>query len=206
MFMLWPLKLAMRVISLLFTAMLAYFVISGIQVILAARLHEGTTHLHAASTIVVIGSSVDHNAPSKDLQGRLTEALDCYRAHLAPTIMVTGVAPSGGPNVANFEVAWFEQNGVPKSALRPAIVAKNTATQLHQIGAALGSKRSAIIVTDALDAFWTAKVAAHDGITAQLAPAVSSEQAPYSHISTVLAQAGAIAVGRIVGFDRIFWV
>lgn len=206
MFMLWPLKLAMRVISLLFTVMVAYFVISGVQVVLGARLHQGTSHLHPASTIVMIGGSVDHNAPSKDLQGRLTEALNCYRAHLAPTIMVTGVAPSGGPSVANFELAWFEQNGVPKSALRPAVVAKNTAAQLHQVGEVLGNKRTAIIVTDALEAFWTAKVAAHDGITTQLAPAVNSEQAPYSHISTVLAQAGAIALGRIVGFDRIFWV
>lgn len=204
MFMLWPFKLAMKLVSLIFTVMLAYFVFSGVQVVLFSRLHQGTTHLRSASTIVLIGSSVNNNAASPDLQNRLTEALDCYQAHLAPTIIVTGANQAGAPTVANFEVAWLEQNGVPKSALQRAL-GSDTSAQLHMVAEVMNTNHSAIIVTNALDAFWTSKVAEHYGMTPQIAPAVNSEQAPYKHATTVLAQAGAVALGRIVGFNRIFW-
>ena len=205
MFILWPLKLAMRAISLLFTAMVLFFIFSGVQVILYSRLHEGTTHLHPASTIVVIGGAMNKSAATPDLRGRLSEALDCYRAHLAPSIIVTGVAPLGKPNVTSFETTWFEQHGVPRAVLRQA-VGSNTAAQLQLAGEEMGTARSAIIVTDALAAFWTAKDAAHNDISAQMAPATNSEIPAYRLATTVLSQAGAIAVGRIVGFNRIFWV
>jgi uncharacterized SAM-binding protein YcdF (DUF218 family) len=202
MFMLWPLKLAFKIIELILSAMILYYIVSGFQVVLASDISQSATALKPASAIVVIGSAVDNSAPSADLLHRLQDGLSLYNAKLAPKILVTGTAANGQ---ADFEKAWYEQNGVAKRAI-VAVQGNNTAAQLSAVAKRVGSTPSVIIVTDALDAFWTAKVAAHDGLSAQLTPAPGSKQAAYKHIGTVLTQASAIALGRIVGFNRIFWV
>lgn len=204
MFMLWPFKIAMRLIELIFSAMVIYVIVSCVQVVMASSLPTATSRYSPASAIVVIGAAVANNAPSADLQARIDEAMKLYGAHLATKIFVTGTSPLGGPNLADSEKALFEQAGVPAASITP-IVGGDTAAQLATAAVALGSSRSAIIVTDALHAFFTAKVAAHEGIRAQIAPAIGSKGSPWRHIGTILDQGSAIALGRIVGFQRIPW-
>lgn len=204
MFMLWPFKIALKVIEAIFSAMVIYLVVSAVQVVMASSLPQAATAFTPASAIVMIGSAASNNAASPDLQARIDEAVALYDAHLATKILVTGTAAIGGPNIPDSEVALLEQRSVPKAAIT-AVVGGNTAAQLSQVASTLGPKATAIIVTDALDAFWTAKVAAHDAIAAQIAPAVDSGKSVYKHVGTIFGQASAIAVGRIVGFQRIPW-
>ena len=204
MFMLWPFKFALRIIEMIFSAMVIYLIVSAVQVVTASNLATATSSFSRASAIVVMGAPASNNAPSPDLQARIDEAMALYHAHLASRILVTGTAPLNGPNLADSEKALLEQAGVPHSAITP-VVGGDSAAQLAAVGVALGAKNTAIIVTDALHAFWLEKVAADDDIKAQIAPAVDSEKSSWRHVGTILDQASAIALGRIVGFQRIPW-
>jgi uncharacterized SAM-binding protein YcdF (DUF218 family) len=194
----------MKLVSLVVTAAVIYFVISGVQVVLSAKLPQGTTMLKSSATIVVLGSSVDQNAPSADLLNRLEEGLKCYQAHLAPTFTVTGTDVSGQANVANAERGWLEVNGVSKSAIQ-TVSGSNTASQLQAAAAVIGAGQKVIIVTDAMDTYWVKAIAVHYRLRPQIAPALNSERPFYDQISTVLTQASAVAAGRIIGFERATW-
>jgi hypothetical protein len=194
MFLRWPFKIFMKLVSLVVTAAAIYFIISGVQVVLGARLPQGTKVLKSAATIIVLGSSVDENPASADVVNRLEEGLNCFHAHLAPTLTVTGAVAE----------AWLEQNGVLPSDLR-VVSGANTASQLQAAASKIGAGQKVIIVTDAMDAYWVRGTAVHYGLLPQITPALDSERPFYDQIGTVLSQAGAVAVGRIIGFERATW-
>jgi hypothetical protein len=201
MFVRWPLKFMMKLATLIVAAAAIYFMVSAVQVVLASKVPSGTKGLTAASTIVITGSSVDQNAPSGDLLARLQEGLACYQAHLSSSLTVTGTAATGEAGV---ETSWLEENGVPKSAIDP-VTGSDTASQLQAAATALHTGREVIIVTDAMDTLWVRDVAIRDGLKPEIAPGLGSERPFYDQLGTVLSQAGAVAVGRIIGFSRASW-
>jgi hypothetical protein len=194
MFLRWPFKIVMKLASLVVTAAVVYFIVSGVQVVLGAKLPQGTKALKSAATILVLGSSTDQSPASADLVNRLEEGLNCFHAHLAPTLTVTGAVAE----------AWLEQNGVLSSDIQITDGA-NTASQLHAVANKIGANQKVIIVTDAMDAYWVRGTAVHYRLLPQIAPALESERPFYDQIGTVLSQAGAVAVGRIIGFERATW-
>jgi hypothetical protein len=204
MFLRWPFKILMKLTSLAVTAAVIYFIISGVQVVLGARLAEGTKSLKPAATIIVLGSSVDQNAPSADLVNRLEAGLKCFQSHLASTFTVTGTDVPGQANVASVEAGWLEVNGVPKSEIH-LVSGANTASQIYAAASEAGNGQEVIIVTDAMDALWVQGTAVHYHLHPQIAPALNSERPFYDQIGTVLSQAGAVALGRIIGFERATW-
>jgi uncharacterized SAM-binding protein YcdF (DUF218 family) len=197
----WPFKILMKLVSLVVTAAVIYVIISGVQVVLGSKVPQGTKALTSASAIIVLGSSVEQNAPSADFVHRLEEALTCFHDHLAQTFIVTGT----NLRQTNAGKAWLEQNGVPSSAIN-FVNGANTAAQLQAAAAKTGAGQNAIVVTDAMDALWVRGTAVHYRLHPQIAPALDSERPFYDQIGTVLSQAGAVAVGRIIGFERATWV
>ena len=185
----------MKLVSLVVTAAVIYLIVSGVQVVLAAKLPQGTKTLKAAATILVLGSSVEQSPLSADLVNRLEEGLNCFNDHLAPSLTVT----------ATDAKAWLEQNGVPKSDDIQVVNGANTASQLQAAATTIGGGKKVIIVTDAMDAYWVRGTAVHYGLRPQIAPALNSERPFYDQLGTVLSQASAVAVGRILGFQRTSW-
>jgi len=204
MFIRWPLKVMMKLASLVATAAVVYLIISGVQVILAAKIPQGTKALTHAATIIVLGSSVEQNAPSADLVNRLEEGLKCFNDHLAPSLTVTGTDADGQADVAGVEASWLEVNGVAKKDIQ-VVSGSNTASQLQVAATEIGVGRKVIVVTDAMDAYWVRGTAVHYGLRPQIAPALGSERPFYDQLGTVLSQASAVAVGRLFGFERANW-
>jgi DUF218 domain len=204
MFMRWPLKVMMKLASLVVAAAVIYLIISGVQVVLAAKIPQGTKALTSAATIIVLGSSVEQNAPSADLVDRLEEGLKCFNDHLAPSITVTGTDANGQADVAGDEASWLEENGVAKKDIQ-VVSSANTASQLQVAATNVGAGRKVIVVTDAMDAFWVRGTAVHYGLHPQIAPALGSERPFYDQLGTVFSQASAVAVGRVFGFERASW-
>jgi hypothetical protein len=195
MFLRWPLKMLMKLVSLVVTAAVIYLIVSGVQVVLAAKLPQGTKTLKPAATILVLGSSVAQSPLSADLVNRLEEGLKCFNDHLAPSLTVTAADAK----------AWLEQNGVPKSNDIQVVNGANAASQLQAAATTIGGGKKVIIVTDAMDAYWVRGTAVHYGLRPQIAPALGSERPFYDQLGTVLSQASAVAVGRILGFERASW-
>jgi hypothetical protein len=190
----WPLKVMMKLASLVVLAVVVYVIVSGVQVILGARIPQGTKALSPAATIIVLGSSLDQSPLSADLSNRLQEGLKCFNDHLAPSITVTGAGM----------VAQLELDGVAKKDIQ-MVSGSNTAAQLQVAAADVGAGQKVIIVTDAMDAYWVRGTAVHYGLRPQIAPALSSERPFYDQLGTVLSQASAVAVGRVFGFERASW-
>src|SRR5579875_1301655 len=94
--LLWPIRLAFRLVSLVVLAIVVYLVVSGVQVALGATASVGTAGLRPAEAIVVLPAAIVNGAPSGDFLGRLQEALACYQAHVAPRVVVAGTA--GAPS------------------------------------------------------------------------------------------------------------
>jgi hypothetical protein len=195
MFLRWPLKMLMKLVSLVVTAAVIYLIVSGVQVVLAAKLPQGTKTLKPAATILVLGSSVAQSPLSADLVNRLEEGLKCFNDHLAPSLTVTAADAK----------AWLEQNGVPKSNDIQVVNGANAASQLQAAATTIGGGKKVIIVTDAMDAYWVRGTAVHYGLRPQIAPALGSERPFYGQLGTALSQASAVAVGRILGFERASW-
>jgi hypothetical protein len=190
----WPLKVMMKLTSLVVLALVVYLVVSGVQVILGARIPQGTKTLTPAATILVLGSSLDQSPLTADLSNRLQEGLKCFNDHLAPSITVTGAGM----------VAQLELDGVAKKDIQ-MISGSNTAGQLQVAASDIGAGRKVIVVTDAIDAFWVRGTAVHYGLRPQIAPALSSERPFYDQLGRVLSQASAVAFGRVFGFERASW-
>src|SRR5580700_4921566 len=89
--MLFPLRLALKIVSLFFTAILLYFGVTLVQVWLTSRDYDP----HPAQAIIVMGAAQYNGVPSPDLQSRLDEALVLFRAGDAPLIIVTGSKEKG---------------------------------------------------------------------------------------------------------------
>jgi hypothetical protein len=204
MFVRWPLKVMMKLASLVVLATVIYLIISGVQVILAAKIPQGTKALTPAATIIVLGSSVEQNALSADLLNRLEEGLKCFNDHLAPSLTVTGTDANGQADVAGDEASWLEENGVAKKDIQ-VVSGSNTASQLQVAATDIGPGRRVIVVTDAMEAYWVRGVAVHYGLRPLIAPALESERPFYDQLGTVLSQASAVAVGRVFGFERASW-
>jgi hypothetical protein len=190
----WPLKVMMKLASLVVLAVVVLVIVSGVQVVLGARIPQGTKTLTPAATIIVLGSSLDQSPLTADLSNRLQEGLKCFDDHLAPSLTVTGAGM----------VAQLELDGVAKKDIQ-MVSGSNTAAQLQVAATDVGAGRNVIVVTDAVDALWVRGTAVHYGLRPQIAPALSSERPFYDQLGTVLSQASAVAVGRVFGFQRASW-
>ncbi|HEU5047354.1 MAG TPA: YdcF family protein [Rickettsiales bacterium] len=70
----------------------------------------------SADLIVVLGNEVYKNGePSTRLQARLNAALDAYKLHLAPLIMVSGGVGKSGYDEATVMANYLRQHGIKDS-------------------------------------------------------------------------------------------
>ena len=78
--MLFPFKLLLKIISLIVTIVVAYFVITFVQVWMTGQQHSTNN----AQAIIVLGAAEYNGTPSPDLAARLSEAYTLYEAGRAP--------------------------------------------------------------------------------------------------------------------------
>jgi hypothetical protein len=208
MFLLWPIKLAFKIVELVFAAAIVYLVVTAVQVELAARVPNGPLAVAPkASAIVVLGAAPTDGKLSADAKARLAEAKALYGAKLAPRLVVAGNEQLNG--VLGAAASWLTAHGVP---VLPAyqVFADDSSTQLRLVATELHAEPPpatpvpVIVVTDAIDALWTEHAAAEDGLAATV---VAPSGAPLSQheIGPLWRETSAVAVGRIIGFGRVTW-
>ena len=211
MFLFWPIKLAFRLVELLLGAVIVYLVVTAVQVAMAANVPSGSPAAASApkaAAIVVLGAAQPAGKPSADAAARLAEARALYRAGRAPRLVVAQIEPLTG-GVVGDAANWLTAHGVPvDQAYR--IFADDTATQLRLAAASLGAKPAparpipVLIVTDAVDALWTERAAAQDGLAATIV-APSGAAVSVHEIGPLWRETSAVAAGRIIGFSRVTW-
>src|ERR1700728_3430204 len=86
-----PLRLALRIISLLLTALVVYFAVSLVQVWLTSRQYDP----HPPGALMVMGAAQYNGVPSPDLAARLNEAVKLFKNKDSSLIMLTGGKEKG---------------------------------------------------------------------------------------------------------------
>ncbi len=199
-----PVRLVVRLVSLVVTGAIVYVIVCGVQVVEASRLSAVPSAVHPASAIVVLGQPVA-KADRADLISRLGQAVLLYRDHRSSRVIVTwSPPPAGSVGSIAYEKKFLVGPGVPRRDLT-FVAAPDASTALSKTAKLLGKGTSVIVVTDAIDALWTQGAGAGDGLSVAVSPPPSSKKLVFTELGPFVRETTGVAVGRIFGFGRISW-
>ncbi|MBV8234060.1 MAG: YdcF family protein [Acidimicrobiia bacterium] len=191
----------LKVAAGLLAVIVVYGVVTFVQVWLASR-RDG---VHKAQAIVVLGAAQYNGRPSAVLRARLDHAVDLYRRHIAPVIVVTGGREPGDRfTEATAAADYLYTKGVPDADILREVSGRSSWESLASTAAFLKVRHinDVILVSDPFHSLRIGGMASELGLEASTSPTRTSpitgvDAAAYMGRETV-----AVAVGRIVGFRR----
>jgi uncharacterized SAM-binding protein YcdF (DUF218 family) len=181
---------------------LLYYVVTLIQVVRAGR----QTHPDPAEAIVVLGAAQYDGRPSPQLAARLDHALELYEQGVAPVVMVTGGNQPGDRfTEAEASANYLADRGVPESAIMREDAGHTTFESLDAAADQLlaADLNDVVVVTDPYHSLRSRLIADEVGLDASLSPTPTSVVTGWSSFKREVEEAGGVAVGRIIGFDRL---
>jgi uncharacterized SAM-binding protein YcdF (DUF218 family) len=199
-----PLRLAIRIVSLLLTALIVYFAVCVVQVWLTSRQYDP----HPADVIMVMGAAQYNGVPSPDLAARLNEALKLFRKDDASLIIVTGGKEKGDVYTeAQASASYLHDQGVPLSDILQA--GGNTTYQNVADAAPQLLARHAVTVLVTTDPFHEDRsmaISSSFGLTPSPTPTQTSPIKGWSTVPYFLKEAVGVGLGRIIGFNHLDWL
>ena len=191
----------LQVVALCVLALLAYGLFSYWQVWSTGRSDEA----QPVDAIVVLGAAQYDGRPSPQLAARLDHALTLWPEDLAPMIVVTGGNQPGDRfTEADASAAYLAERGVPTDAIVLEGEGASTYESLKNVAALLGGTvDSVLIVTDPYHALRSRMIATDLGFEAYVSPTPTSVVTGMREVRRELGEAAGVAVGRIIGFDRL---
>jgi uncharacterized SAM-binding protein YcdF (DUF218 family) len=194
----WLLACAGGVVAALFL----YYVVTLFQVVRAGRENQPDS----AEAIVVLGAAQYDGRPSPQLAARLDHALELYDEGVAPVVMVTGGNQPGDRfTEAEASADYLVDRGVPETAIMREDQGHTTyesldvaADQLRDAGI-----DDVVLVTDPYHSLRSRLIAGEVGLDADLSPTPTSVVTGWSSFRRELEEAGGVAVGRVIGFERL---
>ena len=196
-----PIKLALRVVSVLATLIVLYFAVTFVQIWLTS--HE---HSHAsAQAIVVFGTAEYNGVASPALAARLDQALVLWRAHRAPWVAVTGGRRPGDVYTeAGVSATFLERHGVPASRI---IVGSGSDTW-QNVSSVVGALRArhltrVLTVTDPFHEDLAMAICSAQGLSPAPSPVPASPTVKSGLWLYYLRETVAVGVGRLVGYGRL---
>lgn len=179
-----------------------YYAVSLAQVVMAGR-SEITEPVDA---IVVLGAAQYDGRPSPQLRARLDHALELWRQGLASTIMVTGgKLPDDRFTEAETSRAYLVERGVPESAIMLENEGRTTYESLAAAAPMLldAGLPDVVLVSDSYHLKRSDLIADGLGLNGRGSAAPDSVVTGWTSLRRHLEEAAGVAVGRIIGFDRL---
>ena len=197
----WPLKMVLRIVSVLIFLVVLYFAITFVQIWLTGHEHSKED----AQAILVFGTTEDNGTPSAELTVRLDHALALYRAGRAPWIAVTGGnRPGDHFTEAGVSATYLEAHGVPASKILKGAgndTWQNVATVMPEL-----TKHhivTVLTVTDPFHEFRAMAISSAQGLKPQPSPVSNSPTIHFSLWLYYLKETLAVGVGRIIGYGTL---
>lgn len=179
-----------------------YYLVTLFQVWRAGK-EEGPA---SAEVIVVLGAAQYDGTPSPQLAARLDHALDLWERGVAPLLMVTGgKLPADRFTEAEASRSYLVERGVPDAVILQEDVGRDTYESLDEAAdvlAALGLDE-VVLVTDPYHSLRSKLIAEEVGLDASLSPTPTSVVTGWTSFRREVFEAGGVAVGRVLGFDRL---
>ena len=196
-----PFKIVARIIGLFLVALVLYFAVTFIQI--WWRGHEHTTH--DAQAILVFGTTENNGTPSPELRARLDQALDLYRHHRAPWMVVTGGRRPGDVYTeAGVSATYLEDHGVAKDRIIKGS-GSDTWENVESVIPSLARHHitTVITVTDPFHEYRAMAIAAAQGLTPYPSPVRNSPTIKHQLWRYYLKETLAVGVGRVIGYGRL---
>jgi uncharacterized SAM-binding protein YcdF (DUF218 family) len=157
--------------------------------------------------IVVMGAANYDGRPSPLLRARLDHAVALYEEGLAPEIIVTGGKLDGDRfTEAEASRRYLVDNGVPDEAILLESDGHSTWESLEGVAAIAADEgiERVLIVTDPYHSLRSRLIAQELGLTAYTSPTDTSPWGTGAQFRHSLKEAAGIAVGRVIGFERLW--
>jgi len=181
---------------------LAYYLVTLFQVMQAGRANTP----ESADVIVVLGAAQYDGRPSPQLAARLDHAVALWRQGVAPLVMVTGGNQPGDRfTEAEASRAYLVVQGLPNDAILSEDDGSTTYESLDAVADVLvaGGLERVVLVTDPYHSLRSRLIAGEVGLDASVSPTPTSVVTGFSRFRREVFEAGGVAVGRVIGFDRL---
>ena len=182
--------------------MLFYFLLSLFQVWNTGRSDDR----QPVDAIVVLGAAQYDGRPSPQFQARLDHALELWKLDLASYIVVTGGKQVGDRfTEAAAARKFFEANGVTDNLIFEENLGKTTYASLLAVSRVASERKieRVLIVSDPFHQLRAKLIAQEVGLDAITSATRSSVIRGGDAFQRNLQEAAGVAVGRIVGFQRV---
>jgi uncharacterized SAM-binding protein YcdF (DUF218 family) len=196
-----PLRLVLRAVAVVVAVIVAYLAVTAVQVWLTGRRYEP----RPAGAIVVMGAAQYNGVPSPDLAARLNQAFVLWKDRYATDIMVTGWKERGDRfTEAQASARYLMADGVPERDIFRS-GGSDSWGNLSQAAPVLLSRGddTVLIVTDPFHEARSLAIATDVGLRAYPTPTQHSPIRGASTIPYYAKETVGVAVGRIIGFDRL---
>jgi len=190
-----------QIALLLLLVGVGYFAVSFWQVWSTGRSDEARN----VDAIVVMGAAQYDGRPSPQLAGRLEHVVDLWDDGFAPRVIVTGGNQEGDRfTEASASAQYLIDRGIPESVIVQENAGSTTHDSLVRAQLLVGnSVDTVLVVTDPYHALRSRLTAEEVGFTAYVSPTPASVVRGTNEIRRELAEAAGVAVGRIIGFERL---
>lgn len=194
----WWLRVAIVVVALV----AGYYVITLLQV---WRVGE-SDQARAVDAIVVMGAAQYDGRPSPQLQARLDHVVELWNDGLAPFVVVTGGNQPGDRfTEASASAAYLADHGVDPDAILQEDSGHSSWESLDTVASLLHDRGlgRVLLVSDPYHSLRIRLIAQELGLTAYVSPTRTSPVVGARAFGKELKEAAGVAVGRIIGFDRL---
>lgn len=181
---------------------LLYFIVSLLQVWSTGRTDdEGPAH-----AIVVMGAAQYDGRPSPQLAARLDHVVEIWPTGVAPLVVVTGGnIPGDRFTEAEASADYLIERGIPAESILLENAGSTSQESLESVSELLAERGldDVLIVTDPYHALRSRLIAEEVGLDAEVSSTDTSVVTGFESFKRHVQEAGGVAVGRIIGFERL---
>ncbi|MEO7397930.1 MAG: YdcF family protein [Ilumatobacteraceae bacterium] len=179
-----------------------YYAINLVQVHLVGTSDQA----RPADAIIVLGAAQYDGRPSPQLQARLDHVVDLWNRGLAPLVVVTGGNQPGDRfTEAQVSATYLIEHGVDEAAILREDAGRSSWESLSTVADFLRDRGATrvLLVSDPYHSLRIRLMAEDLGLTAAVSPTRTSPVAGAAAFGREVKEAAGVAVGRIIGFDRL---
>ena len=188
--------------GLVVLVIVGYYFVSLYQVWSTGRSDQA----RPVDAIVVMGAAQYDGDPSPQLAARLDHVAELWPQGLAPLVVVTGGNQPGDRfTEAEASANYLAERGVPADAILQESAGHNSYESLQGAADLLAERglSRVLIVTDPYHSLRSRLIAEDVGLTAYVSPTPTSVVTRGESLGRELREAAGVAIGRLVGFDRL---
>jgi uncharacterized SAM-binding protein YcdF (DUF218 family) len=198
---LFPLKIALKVMTALLAVIVVYLAVTASQIWLTSRKQSSLP----ADAVIVLGSAQYDGVPSPDLQARLDQAAATFTSGQSRLIAVSGGRFAGDRfSEAEVSASYLEAHHIPASAIVQgggADTYQNVSSVAPQLKAR--GVTSVLVVTDPFHEARSMAIASTFGFTPRPDPTATSPITGWATVPFFAKETLAVAAGRIIGYGRL---